>query len=424
MDLIKILDPDIRNTKDFFSPSSILKWRNCRVCWAAKYLDKIDKGDNVYSEKGKRVHKLLEEYLRDGKPIDPRDEYGKIALAGIKHLPPPRQCEVEEPFKFEHRGIRFGGQIDFWYQNESGLYVGDHKTTTRLENSLSHERLKNHIQSNLYALFLMGKNNVDEINLNWVYYKSTGVPDSKQVLVKTTLTEVLNNVSLAIEDCYDMQKAKDNRLSALDFKPPIEGCRDFGQCAAELFGVKNNMSGKKLEDLLAEKDEPVSLNPPPAMEQTENGILEAVNESVRGLHAIGLLDEKEVQKYDQFRLEALDALSEQAQQLNMGYGIKAIHTLHINSIPKKLGPGEHIIQLSDLLKPVFKKIAKDKGVSHYRFISYEAQAVIATYLDQELENNPPKQGAQVLISTASAEGRDCLMVLEHHSERVIVGGVI
>jgi len=46
-------DNDERN---FFSPSKIKKYRECKVCWAARYLDKIEQESTPDAARGSAIH--------------------------------------------------------------------------------------------------------------------------------------------------------------------------------------------------------------------------------------------------------------------------------------------------------------------------------------------------------------------------------
>jgi hypothetical protein len=78
------------------SASQISDYRACPRRWGHVYLDGVPKAESPYLEAGKRMHTVLEKWLRDGLPPSRDDPYGAMALPGIKHLPMPGEAVVEE----------------------------------------------------------------------------------------------------------------------------------------------------------------------------------------------------------------------------------------------------------------------------------------------------------------------------------------
>jgi len=104
---------------------------------------------------GTEVHRLLA-----GMPVEDPDpeavrlveEFGKSKLAG--RLRAAAVCEREFGFLMELEGVILRGQIDFWFEEDGKLVVGDYKTD-RFDPGREPERLRRYeLQLRLYALAL------------------------------------------------------------------------------------------------------------------------------------------------------------------------------------------------------------------------------------------------------------------------------
>lgn len=391
----------------FFSVSQIKLFKTCKMCWALRYLDKMEQAPNAAAQRGVDIHKLLEDYLRDGKPIDPSSKYGKMAMSGIAHLPMPGTCEVEDKFAFQYEDIFFRGIIDFYYKKNDIWVVADHKTTKNFQYALSAPMLAKDLQAALYAFYIMNKMDCTEAELNWVYYLTAGAPKSRLVSSILSLTDAEYNVNLVLDDCREMLDAKRKGLSAIDFDPPIGGCRGFGPCAASIIGnnplmrdPKMSSEKKSLKDFLDKRAAETGPEEAPAIAEcveAKDDNIQPVSLPLRGKFAHSAL--------------AGELVTVELETANETQG----WTLLIDNLPRKGHP--HVLELSDVLKPVFKKIAKDYNVSHHSQIPYEGRGVFITLLDKHLTDHPIEDGATVLLSTGSPDGRDALDVLLHHAAR-------
>lgn len=389
---VTILDQEA-SQRDYFSPSQISTYRQCKICWAFKYLDKREKPENFAAKRGQDLHKLLEQYLDYGIPIKPSTKYGQMLLAGIKHLPKPGTAKVEQGFVFEKDGFKFGGYIDMFYKDDSGLYVCDHKTTKSFNYALTPQALKNNIQANIYAAFILSKFQEEKAFLKWIYYKTAGVPESRLVQIETDLPFVMNYVSLVLNDCKEMQKAKLEGKTASDFDPPVGGCRAFGQCAAVLVGTKGmKMTDKRqLSEVLEELAS--GINPPKQLSLPTN--------AVTGVTA-----------------SPVELLKDESLQASVTAPKSEKFTLLIDCIPRK---GINCIEFMDFLKPVFKRISTEKSVGHYNFIPYEGRAVFLTTLDKYLDENPQSEDVTILLNTSGKEGQDAIDIMISHAGKVVQG---
>lgn len=388
--------------KHVFSASQIKLFKSCKLCWAYQYLNGVKQEAGPAAAMGSAIHKLLEDYLRDGKEIDLEAKYAKIAIPGIKHLPAPRTCEVEHGFHFDYEEVSFRGFIDFYYKKGDLWVVGDHKTTSNFRYALSERVLSEDVQASLYAYYIMQKEQCDAVELDWVYYLTRGTPTSKLVTCNMGLTQAQENVKLVLDDCREMLDAKSKGLTAADFEPPPSGCKAFGPCAAILLENERKGSGN--------------------MSNAKRSLTDFLDKKLPKEEAPSFVVAEESFSFDHEaepanREEALETLVEEGQARG-DYEDKGWF-LFVDCLPRQ--GFDSIVELSTLLKPVFKMIAKEYNVSHPSFIPYESLGVYVTRLDKYLTQNPIKPGTAVLMSSGNWGASNALDVLIAHGPRVVQG---
>lgn len=213
----------------FISATQLDTWRRCQRKWAWDKLDRIPRTPNKYAELGSRVHAVLESWLRDGTAIDMDTKEGKIALAGLQHLPPPKTGMVEAQFTFGFDGedFLFTGFVD-WQDDETVL---DHKTTGDLKWAKKPEDLDDDVQATLYAASKFVHNaKLAEVLLRWIYYRTKRTPKSQPV-ERTVSREACEKRMLPIlDDARDIAAARRRGGTALDFEPNMNECDAFGGC--------------------------------------------------------------------------------------------------------------------------------------------------------------------------------------------------
>lgn len=168
------------------SPSGVDTYRDCQRKWAFRKLDKVQKPPNKYAQRGTDVHDVLERWLRDATP-PPKTDAGKIATAGLRHLPLPKTGLVEGAGKlFTFEGLRavYNGKKDWRTDRLMPLAIGgvetglarvfDHKSTTNFKWAKTAEELKKDVQSNLYAVheIVSYPDREPVVEENWVYYRA------------------------------------------------------------------------------------------------------------------------------------------------------------------------------------------------------------------------------------------------------------
>src|SRR5690349_21607931 len=127
------------------SVSQIETARTCMRKWAFQKIDKLVDPPKPATILGSAVHDQLEKYLRDGAPINPRINAGRIAMIGCQFLPPPKApgMEVEKYFTIEIGPALFRGYIDLLLPlRDNALLISDHKTTSNFKWAKSAEDLR------------------------------------------------------------------------------------------------------------------------------------------------------------------------------------------------------------------------------------------------------------------------------------------
>lgn len=184
----------------FFSASQIETFLACPRKWAWRYIRGIKSPEQPSAKLGTEMHRVLEEYLRDGTPLplsDPNPltrEAAAIAVPGIKLLPAAQTqgMTLEREFRFENVGkgdaepILFTGKKDIDIgpaTSDSGnAEVWDHKSSSNMERyGKKVEDLLEDPQAILYAYEAMSRHRTTAVEMNWVYYATRGTRRAKRV---------------------------------------------------------------------------------------------------------------------------------------------------------------------------------------------------------------------------------------------------
>jgi hypothetical protein len=129
------------------SASQIERFVLCKRWWALEYIYGVRSPQKASAELGDKVHKLLEDWLREAKPIVGTSREAKIARMMVRFLPQPGSGVPERKFYFRTRhGHYYTGRMDWSGVLYDALYqlivVGiDHKTTA---NYADHYKLDKH----------------------------------------------------------------------------------------------------------------------------------------------------------------------------------------------------------------------------------------------------------------------------------------
>lgn len=222
-----------------FSASQIETADLCFRKWAFDKIDKCPREETEATALGSAVHDHLERYLKFGTPIDTRNNSGKIAMSGLKHMPPPMMpgMTVEDWF------IRKAGGITYWGKKDAealggafGLtcpIVWDHKTCGQFTWSKSEEDLVSTVQSGMYGWDAIEATGHHYAQLRWNYMRTKGAKLSLPVVANITRMQA-EDVMCGVENTAKSLIVLLNELKrgeAIEAPPNYSACEAFGGCA-------------------------------------------------------------------------------------------------------------------------------------------------------------------------------------------------
>lgn len=265
------------------SPSQISSWIDCRRKWFFQSALKLPQPEKESTAAGKRVHKILEDYLVDGTEIDRKERMGRdfnvgaCATALARDLPPAAsvpKSQVESHFVIGIDGIKIQGYrdlIDFGY-------VRDHKTTSALKWAKTPSDLQTDPQALIYAISMFAADYAGEsVKCEWGYGQIKG--PAKTLLVHTDFTE-----TQAFDKYYEhvhphaleILKARQLPLeesAAQELAPNLDACESFGGCPfqSQCRRPMRTLNGKKRLPMVMSREEALAMlknrrrgvNPPP-----------------------------------------------------------------------------------------------------------------------------------------------------------------
>lgn len=229
----------------------------CHKKWGFEKLDRLPKPPNRYAERGLDVHKVLEKWLEKGIPVDPDTDAGKIAMPGLKFLPPPGVSLVEHNFWFESDVATYVGFWDVlvprprvYVGNTPIIEVYDHKTTSDLKWVKSFNELREDPQVIIYAISALFSlyerwkelcSHKPGLCLTWVYYRANpskpGARRSQMYILPDEEKELPQLPKGIDKECFGVI-----RMSELE-----QMYQKFEDTAAEL--LEHHRQGHKGQDL-------------------------------------------------------------------------------------------------------------------------------------------------------------------------------
>ncbi len=350
------------SSKWILSATEIETFELCRRKWAYIYLDGLKPPQSKAAELGNLVHSVLEKHLT-GYPIDYEIAEGRIARAGLPHLPQTLPDDnVEHAFFFLKYGHIFHGYIDFFEQVGSQTWlIGDHKTCSNFSNAIGPDELRKNIQANMYAQWAFNEKRAETVKLRWIYYRTKSTPKAICVDAELSKAEAEENF-IRIKTIADVIAgfAKDRPASGT-LPKNTNACFKYGPCP---FYAKCKID-------------------PQVLPHSKHLITPRT---------------KDVAMASSFHL-------------------------YVDCAPTKSEHSyERTLELSELLKPVLHKIQTEKELSHYRLAGYgQHVGLIANYLSEHLKNSAYDQRTAILSSIKSPEGCDTLQTLSAAAGMVVRG---
>ena len=449
------------------SPSQISLARQCLRRWHIAYVHGEREPQTAQQAYGVRVHKHLEDYLRDGKPIDPNTPEGKIALSGLKYLPEPGTGTPEQNFTIAGPGFVYSGIID-WSSN-SVPHIVDHKTTSNLKYQKKEQELLADPQGILYP-YTAYINYEYDVLCQWIYYRRTPdrpkaeetrfvYPANRLLEAKLALDEEVQSlISLRSSKTLDLPGNPKACFSYGKLCPHSDKCHDITPSTTVRLRKKSGESLMALpstDDLLAqlmdlstsasssEKAPPEPSEDPLAKLEREIGpakpTQEELDEKARK-QRLKEFEEKTAKENEEARAKISssetptppaeeekkkDGRGRKPGQKTVGlkvYSDKPIGVLLIDCMPVGVDGVDRPEDLFDLCRKGIRESCKHENgnpVEHYKLIDYGkgvglwAQAVRAGLSKMKYD--------YLYVSTDSGEVRDALDVLTSSAEVVIRG---
>ena len=176
---------------------------------------------------GSEVHTVLEGYLQ-GEEI-PETRAGRVASAGLKHLRPADELEIEANILIPvgDTGARILCRVDMLGTGEP--YIGDHKTTSDFRWARSVHEIGNDLQLLTYAYAAYHETQPEEVAVELVYYRTKGLPVSMAVGASVPWERIADNWREVVEVVPKLQAIRANKTGE-GIAGNSGACGDYGGC--------------------------------------------------------------------------------------------------------------------------------------------------------------------------------------------------
>lgn len=250
--------------KRLLSPSQIDIFRDCPRKWAFRYIAGNVPEPFASAKLGTRIHSIAEDYLIKGinpAPFETMDvgwqsgpaHPGQIFLAGLSYLPKPGACNVERYFRWQSPGghyFRGYKDLEYWELPDGStappfdasgspvslpgarLVVSDHKSTSSFQWAKTPDDLRKDSQAMIYAAEGCEVFNLTEIELRWIYYRTRGNPEAREVRLTVLKDEafgfVTNQLDPLAEACNALHSEGPRDPNDIPANPG--SCDKYGGC--------------------------------------------------------------------------------------------------------------------------------------------------------------------------------------------------
>ena len=288
------LDPPLLPAPATTPELSASQWKTYSECarkWAWKYLHGLPDPSGISAQVGLRVHKILEDYLKTGAPInglevlellDPRTQRmvrylpGQVAQATTHLLPPPGFAIVEEGFTYQTDATKWRGFMDvqglirtpepggpiLWLPSTHPVVdaveaaVLDHKATSDLKWAKTQQDLREDIQANIYAGVTMQRFGKSRAYLQWNYVTMRGRSQSRPTSIWRTKTEVEEFMGTVADPvARQIQQLYKLRPKAKELPANTAACESYGGCPFRAhcnLGMKERMEAQVAKETIDE----------------------------------------------------------------------------------------------------------------------------------------------------------------------------
>jgi len=238
------------------SPSQVNTAIDCRRKWGFSYIDGIKEPPTVAQAFGLALHEIAEGWLRDGIAPDLSTPEGMLFAKGLGFLPlPAKHLEVEGAFRFEDGDLAWRGLIDLVTPRGDTVRVTDHKTTSNFRWAKNSTTLRDDTQAIIYGKHIAERNDLDRVEIQWIYYLKGKRPQAREVIATLTREEINDRYVRLQEIGHELLTLKKTKRTGLDIPVetfPHDGCSSYGGCPHfETCKELHTKEEKPMSDLLA-----------------------------------------------------------------------------------------------------------------------------------------------------------------------------
>lgn len=224
--------PIHRVTPYLYSASQLNTYDLCPRKWGWEYVAGFRPPPGPAAELGIRVHKILERWLSKGIPPDKRTVEGRIALPGLEFLPlPGPSLSVEDKFVIQVGDFHYRGFKDLEFiEEETGLWIVDHKTTGDFIWQKTEDDLLHDVQAMLYAKEALDRVGVDEAMLMWLYYRTRNTPKARPTYLQVNRDQVESGFEIIHDLTAELDRVRLQVVDARELPINPNACAAFGGC--------------------------------------------------------------------------------------------------------------------------------------------------------------------------------------------------
>jgi hypothetical protein len=402
---------------------------------------------------GTAVHAAVEKWLLQGVMPNAMDRAGRVALGGLKHLPPPgtKGMHVEHVFNMASwpGGPAFTGTVDLFLEPENegdNVKLKDHKTTSAYKWALTKQTLPEDAQCIAYSTFLLRKfPEAPAVDAEWIYYNkkdASSLPVPVVMERKETLGKWRERLLPVLEEMQNQHKerpalkvvqANESECSAYGGCPHRSYCVNYSH-APKGEGSMGRLSQQIMKEHAALKDDggddaPQALNPPPVQAPQPRLVspLPSLPSSTPAVNPFATMPPAQAtvaqapgaseaapvaEKPKATRVKKSEAATRDDATNEKPAAAGAGFSLFVGCYPLK-GSKKPMVHCDDLLAPLASEVAKAAGVPHYGLVEFaQGPKQLAAALYRFLENNPTElDGKNVYIPSIGPAADAALSVL-------------
>ncbi len=239
------------------SVSAIETFDGCPLKWAYGYVHGIWAAKNQSASDGIDVHQHLENYSRYGQKFED-STLGNLAKLALPYLPDPSdEPLIEADLRLDYAGHTFKMSADAAWNSPAGAILNDYKSVKNYRFCLTSVSLRSNLQASVYALKLIQKFEVPEVNLRWIYLRRPpneahvpGPEDIKVVEAVVDEDDARCVVRSKLPSIEKMDAIKRVKLPIAEITRNEDHCSAYGGCGyrGHCFPGKFDLAtGKKLD---------------------------------------------------------------------------------------------------------------------------------------------------------------------------------